>query len=143
MRLTLIERLASRVALDDNGCWIWIGYVKPNGYATFTIKPKGTQYVHRVMYELFMGSIPEGLQLDHLCRVRECVNPNHLEPVTQRENILRGVGWCAQKAAATHCAQGHPFDEENTYRYANGHRSCRACNRIWCAERASRKKVTA
>ena len=97
---------------------------------------------HRVSYQLVVGEIPEGLTLDHLCRNPSCVNPDHLEPVTTKENILRGVSKIAQQARQTHCKRGHPFDEENTMIVRGSARQCRACNKArcaaWLAERGER-----
>ena len=84
---------------------------------------------HRFAYETFVGPIPEGLTIDHLCRIRHCVNPEHLEAVTDRVNILRGEGISAQHARATHCPQGHPYDLINTYVAPDGDRDCRDCRR--------------
>ena len=84
---------------------------------------------HRVAYELMRGPIPDGLTLDHLCRNVGCVNPDHLEPVTMKENILRGYSPAAQAARRDECAHGHAYTPENTYRYANGSRRCRICQR--------------
>lgn len=84
---------------------------------------------HRVVYEELVGPIPDGLMLDHLCRVRHCVNPEHLEPVTNRENVLRGEGHSAKAARATHCLKGHPYAGENLRILSNGWRRCRACHR--------------
>lgn len=89
---------------------------------------------HRVAFELIRGCIPNGLVLDHLCRNRGCVNPDHLEPVTFRENIMRGVGYTAQQARKTHCRHGHEFTVENTYVWRGG-RICRTCRRIQTAVR--------
>jgi len=97
-----------------------------NGYGKVNIDGKA-KLAHRVVYEALVGPIPEGLQLDHLCRNRACVNPAHLEPVTQRVNILRGTGTAAVHAAKTHCINGHPFDEANTYLYQGNKRMCRRC----------------
>src|SRR5690349_9784178 len=83
---------------------------------------------HRVAYERLVGPIPDGLALDHLCRVRHCINPDHLEPVTWRENILRGASEVARLAARTACSKGHEFTPENT-RINNGARACRRCDR--------------
>lgn len=106
-------------------CWLWTAYRNENGYGRFWheghLRP-----AHRVSYELLVGSIDPGLVLDHLCRVRHCVNPGHLEPVTERENLVRGTGWAGRHAAKTHCPQGHPYSEANTYT-GNGRRKCRIC----------------
>lgn len=111
-------------------CWGWTAATYHNGYGSFW-NGQRTMRAHRFAYERLVGPIPEGLQIDHLCRNPACVNPGHLEPVTRRENILRGEGITAQQARKTHCVHGHPFDEENTYVHPRG-RTCRACNRaIW------------
>lgn len=94
---------------------------------------------HRFAYELLVRPIPPGLVLDHECRVRHCVRPDHLTPVTNRENILRGVGASARCAAQTHCPAGHPYDEANTYVRPNGHRDCRECGRRECREYRQRR----
>lgn len=114
------------VVVDENGCWLWQKYVKENGYGQ--IGSGGSQYAHRVAYEAWKGPIPDGLTLDHLCRVRHCCNPDHLEPVTHQVNNLRGEGPAAIRAAVETCPAGHPYDEENTYwRPKRGGRDCRKC----------------
>lgn len=129
-----IERVLARIEIDDNGCWIWQGAKSKKGYGSIGIRIDGrktTTSPHRVTYEALVGSIPDGLHLDHLCRVPSCCNPDHLEPVTPGENIRRGVhplingSWHAEK---THCPQGHLYDEANTRVYRGG-RHCRACDR--------------
>jgi HNH endonuclease len=85
--------------------------------------------VHRVVYELMKGPIPNGMTLDHLCRVEPCINTDHLEPVSMKTNIRRGDGLAGRNARKTHCRNGHPFSIENTYIYPNGNRSCRICGR--------------
>lgn len=117
----------------DGDCWLWTGPQTWNGYP----KWGDGSGAHRRIYELLVGPIPVGLDLDHLCRVRHCVNPEHLEPVTRRENLLRGDTVPARRAAMTHCAYGHEFTEENT-RWYRGMRYCRACNRRRMEERAKR-----
>lgn len=128
------EWFMERVSMDpNNGCWLWLGAFYPLGYGMVTVHGtrKPTQ-AHRMSYLLFNGSIPEGLHLDHLCRVRGCVNPQHLEAVTKKENTLRGFGITAMHARKTHCAKGHEFTNENTkIIYRNGARAGRAC--IACA----------
>jgi hypothetical protein len=83
---------------------------------------------HRASYEAFIGPIPDGMTIDHLCRNRKCVNPSHLEAVPMRVNVLRGVGVTAKNAVKTHCVNGHEFNDQNTYSDSKG-RSCRACKR--------------
>ena len=105
-------------------CWLWIGAKNSNGYGQINAGGRrGTNlYAHRVAWEMVYGPIPVGLEIDHLCRVRLCVNPAHLKPVTHRENLLRGAN-----ATKTHCKHGHEFTPKNTGRI-RGHRRCRACN---------------
>lgn len=117
-------------------CWLWSGGLL-RGYGRFYIRRK---YVgaHRFAYELLVGPIPDGLTLDHLCRVRACVNPAHLEPVTTRENWRRGESFSAMNARKTHCLRGHAYDEENTLqRKSRGGRLCAECKRE--RERAGRR----
>ncbi len=118
----------------NSGCWIWLGYINEGGYGHVRIGTK-THYAHRAAYEKKFGKIPDTLQIDHLCRVRCCINPDHLELVTQRENFLRGKGpegangWKGGKDARTHCIKGHEYTSENTYRAPDGYRECRECRR--------------
>jgi hypothetical protein len=111
----------------DNGCWEWTASRFTGGYGMITENGK-CRGAHRVMYELLVGPIPEGLGLDHLCRNRGCVNPGHLEPVSIGENVLRGEGITAQNAAKTHCMRGHEFTVENTYAASGKWRACRECH---------------
>lgn len=120
------ERFWKRVRKTD-ACWEWTGAHTGGGYGA-TYKSGRQVVAHRIAYELLVGPIPEGLQLDHLCRNRGCVNPAHLEPVSQRVNLLRGDTVVARHAAKTHCDAGHPFDLFNTY-WWHGARHCRACRR--------------
>lgn len=128
-----------RICKDEGGCWIWYGAMDSQGYGRVTFRVDGRRVwtgAHRAFYEGFVGPIPEGLDLDHLCRVRACVNPAHLEPVTRSVNLKRGEagglrekGPSAINAAKTHCKRGHPFNEANTYREKSGARHCRTCGR--------------
>lgn len=122
MRKTPVaERFWSKVRKTD-ACWEWIASKDSNGYGTIAVDG-ATKRAHRVAYELLIGPIAEGLQLDHLCRVRACVNPAHLEPVTMAENIRRGK---SHNGSKTHCPSGHGYTPENTTR--RGHsRYCRQC----------------
>lgn len=119
-----MERIAHHVRIDEAGCWVWQSYIMPNGYARLTVDGE-VHYAHRFAYEAFVGPIDAGLHIDHLCRVRNCVNPAHLEPVTPKQNINRSP---LTSSARTHCPQGHVYDAANTYR-ACGRRYCRACKR--------------
>ncbi len=113
---------------DRSGtCWLWSKSLDRYGYGE--IKISGRRHLaHRFTYELLVGPIPRGMVLDHLCRIRRCVNPDHLEPVTNRENLLRGEGFAAKNTAKSHCPQGHPYDETNTIIRPCGSRRCRACH---------------
>jgi len=124
-------------------CWLWTGATL-NGYGRFGRGPGQTTGVaHRMAYEQLVGPIPAGLHLDHLCRVHACVNPAHLEPVTCRENLLRGETITARRAAQTSCLRGHAFDGENTYVAPNGCRDCRTCRREADRRYYQRKKMRA
>lgn len=119
------KRFWSRIERTDK-CWLWLG-AKTKGYGIIRINGRNI-LAHRYSYELSVGSIPTGKQLDHLCRNHSCVNPSHLEIVSNKENCLRGINLNAQNARKTHCKRGHPFDEQNTYiRPDNGQRQCRIC----------------
>jgi len=107
-------------------CWLWQA-VKINGYGQFNVKSRKRTYAHRFSYELLKGKIPESKYLDHLCRVRNCVNPAHLEPVTHRENVLRGEGRAAKNSKKTHCPKGHPYSGYNLCIANDGSRKCRIC----------------
>lgn len=119
-----------RIKVTDNLCWEWRGGTNNHGYGRFSISHKKRALVHRFVYLVFRP-IPEGLTLDHLCRKPNCCNPAHLEPVTQRINILRGNAPSAMHARKTHCPKGHPYSGENLRFIVKGNglgRYCRECN---------------
>ena len=124
--------------VQENGCWEWVGCTH-NGYGITFHHGKNVR-AHRYYYEREHGPIPEGLQLDHLCRNRKCVRPGHLEAVTRKENILRGIGPTAIHARKTHCPQGHPYTAENTYRDGLNRRYCVMCQPARQARRGKRRK---
>lgn len=117
-------------------CWIWLASLDGKGYGQINagFRPTKMRRAHRVSYELCVGSIPVGLDLDHLCRNPRCVNPKHLEPTTRKVNLLRGDTVTARHASRIHCPKGHPYDEANTAyaQKSNGNHSryCMTCNRI-------------
>jgi len=114
---------------DLGPCWEWLGTRNDKGYGQFKVGPKQQVPAHRFVYELLIGTIPPGLEMDHLCRNPSCVNPNHLEPVTKRENILRGTNPASMNARKTHCKYGHEFTPDNTHLSSDG-RVCRECARL-------------
>jgi|HubBroStandDraft_6_1064221.scaffolds.fasta_scaffold00134_11 hypothetical protein len=107
-------------------CWLWLGHTL-RGYGLFNVST-GRRRAHRVLYEHINGPVPDGLGLDHLCRVRACVNPAHLEPVTNQENQHRGFGVVGINARKTHCIRGHEFTGNNLIIRPNGWRACRTCD---------------
>lgn len=118
--------------VDTTGdCWLWTAAKDPLGYGRFQRSGGlGTCLAHRLAYELLVGPIPEGLVIDHLCRVPSCVRPEHLEPVTQGTNVERGEWDLAERNRAKEvCPQNHPYDEANTYINPRGSRECRTCRR--------------
>jgi hypothetical protein len=130
------ERFWARVN-KTQGCWLWTGYQKADGYGWLTLGNRQTT-AHLAAYRALVGPVPQGLELDHVCGNPACVKavadefgPAHLEPVTHRENVRRGrVRFNgAHERAKTHCPQGHPYDEANTYITKRGARNCRVCRR--------------
>ena len=120
----LLPRVAEKIAIDDvGGCWIWTAYKAKNGYGRTSVNGL-TIAAHRHVYTVLVGEIQPGLVMDHLCRVRECVNPGHLEPVTQRINILRG-----ELCPWTHCKNGHPLVGVNLGQRRQGGQFCVTCKR--------------
>lgn len=113
----------------NSGCWLWMGALDSKGYANTQV---GSAFVgaHRHAWSLANGPIPRGLEVDHKCRVRCCVNPDHLEPVQHRENMLRGDTIAAKNVAKSECPSGHPYDGRNVAVSSRGYRKCRECNRL-------------
>ena len=128
---------------QTNTCWIWVGAQTPGGYGKMGVGGK-TKYAHRLSYEHWNGPIPHKLQIDHLCRVRQCVNPQHLEAVSGRENLIRGFGASGVNARKTICNNGHAYTPENTYLY-RGRRQCNECRaayrKIWNDKQRKARKA--
>lgn len=144
MATSLIHRFMAKVSVnDETGCWEWTA-ATTDGYSTFYFLG-ATRAGHRVSYELFVGEIPEGMQIDHLCNVRRCVNPEHLAIVTGRENLNRRVlprGAETFHGRKTHCPKGHPYDEANTI-HGQGSRTCRTCRRAYQRVYRARRRAEA
>jgi hypothetical protein len=137
---TVIGRFLSKVTKKENGCWIWGGSIDRMGYGRFSVQRRDFK-AHRFAFEYWRKPIPEGLCLDHLCRQPLCVNPEHLDPVTQRINLLRGNTFQARNLAKTHCPKGHPYDSQNTFVKQDGSRMCRECGRIRVRARRAAAKL--
>lgn len=147
--MELFDRLMTHVKINQKtGCWEWQASTR-NGYARAHVggRQPGAHNisVHRFMYEHLRGPIPDGLKIDHLCRVLHCVNPTHLEVVTQRENIMRGVGEASIHAKKTHCENGHPLSGDNLaggkFIESRGWRICKTCKRRYGREGQKRRKL--
>ncbi len=130
-----MDRFWSKVEIGSE-CWLWTASVGSHGYGQF--KFEGVPVLaHRFAYELLVGSIPEGMELDHLCGRPRCVRPEHLEPVSHRINVMRGRGASARNAAKTHCPRGHPYNEVNTWvDPTRGCRECKTCSKKWASSHA-------
>lgn len=141
---TLPERIQNKIMFEPmSGCWLWTAGLDLDGYGHVHIETIDGKEInggaHKHIYQILIGPVPKGLQLDHRCRVRCCVNPLHLEPVTSRENVLRGNN---HNRAKTHCPHGHEYTEANTYKYTQTERygqinarQCRECYRLRMANR--------
>jgi hypothetical protein len=147
------SKLMSRVEITPS-CWIWVGKTNSNGYGLASWYKQGEKLpyrrgsgkqqksvnAHRLSYALFNGPIGQGMEIDHLCRVRNCVNPMHLESITREENIRRGVSPAAKRAAQTHCLRGHLLAGDNLAKYARW-RVCRICVNLKNSEGYHRRKA--
>lgn len=132
---TLPKEINDKIVVDRSGCWLWQGTIS-TGYGHIK-NPSGSNLVHRIVYELLVGVIPAGLDIDHLCRVRHCCNPEHLEPVTRSINCQRipvpriGQFYCGPRhnKRRPFCEKGHPLSGDNLYVSPKGARGCMACRR--------------
>ena len=125
----------------NSGCWLWLGCLDGKNYGILSIKRRNV-YAHRFSYVKKYGAIPAGKELDHTCRNTFCCNPDHVEPVTHRENMLRSpVTLGGRHARRTHCPQGHAYDLENTYIGPLGTRFCKACRRAFDKKRGHARGV--
>jgi hypothetical protein len=127
----VIHKFMNRVAIsnieyNNTPCWEWLGRKTKYGYGQFDTNNIAV-LAHRWAYQYFIGLVPDGLELDHLCKNTSCVNATHLEPTTHKENVLRGNGPTAQNAIKTHCINNHAFTPENTYLRTDGGRQCKTC----------------
>lgn len=125
-----IDRIWSKISINDQGCWVWTGPRLPSGYGRTSLYSSWI-YLHRLMHMAFIGDIPDGWHTDHLCRNTSCCNPQHLEAVTCRENVRRSpIAGAAINARKTKCKRGHDLSGDNLYINADGSRVCRTCRRL-------------
>lgn len=145
---TVLERFEEKYEPEPNtGCWLWTAYTNCDGYGYFRLNSKTTVTAHSMSYTLANGPIQDGLEIDHLCRVRSCVNPDHLEAVSHTENVRRGLaGEVAKRTHTknhTHCPAGHKYNAKNTYIYSKRPhvKECRICRRKHCRESKARLRT--
>lgn len=127
--------LSSVSMVPEVGCWMWMNSLTANGYGCAR-ENGATVYAHRLSYELFVGPIPSGLQIDHLCRHRWCVNPDHMEPVTQQRNLARGFSPPAINARKDRCSSGHDYTRDS-----RGYRVCQTCQLAYSRNYEKTKRV--
>ena len=133
----IIRRFRSKIFLDTllfpvphlGPCWLWTGGKDSDGYAVFKVDGVSVN-AHRWYYQIVNGELKSFIHLDHLCRIRHCVNPEHLEPVSNQENLLRGLTFQAFNSQKTHCPRGHEYNSTNTYITKGNTRACRVCQRL-------------
>lgn len=144
MKITMLERLMRKVEMvTESGCWIWMASINAWGYGCFAIRGKGktrSKLAHRIAYTLFKGPISKDKEIDHLCRVRCCVNPDHLEAVTRRVNVHRGISPPALNKKKLVCSRGHLLSGSNCYFYDGG-RHCKECYNICKRKRRLQLKM--
>jgi len=140
------SRFEAKIDVDYDGCWLWNACISAEGYGRFGVDGR-IWFAHRYAYELYNGPIPIGLEVDHLCRIKNCVNPAHLEAVTHRENVLRGDSPIISgqyNKVKTHCKNGHSYSGSNLKFYRNGHgsfaRICRSCKNASAVRSYHKKK---
>ena len=139
----LPPRFAAKITVSPSGCWLFTGCLNSRGYGCITHHGR-VMLAHRLAYELLVGPIPQGRVIDHLCMVKACCNPDHLEAVTAGENNRRAVAANgAWRTKATACRRGHAYTEANTYTDHRGHRQCRACKRVTDQRAHARRKASA
>lgn len=136
----IAPRLARKATMGPNGCWVWTRPVNGRGYAALKVggKKGKMREAYTLAYEISVGPVPEGLELDHLCRNRACINPYHLEAVTRRVNSLRGQSFCADNARKTHCRLGHPLTV--TIEQGRSRRRCVPCQNAAVKRYQDRKR---
>jgi hypothetical protein len=135
---TGIERIDAKINKTPS-CWEWTGYMA-HGYGYIRIDGR-LRRAHRVVYEAMRGQIPAGLVIDHLCKNKACVNPDHLEPVTQGENVRRGLSSVKGRIYKTRCKNGHPYNEDNTHISATGKRRCIACHKVYRDKHRAKRRT--
>ena len=130
MRMAMTDRIRALSTPEPNtGCWLWKAALNHAGYGSVQSRGQYSTLAHRAAYEAFIGPIPKPLTVDHLCRVRSCVNPKHLQIVSRVENVMRGDSLPAQRARQTHCWRGHALTGANVRIRPKGHRECVTCSR--------------